>query len=55
MKVRIALIAWTATLLGLHAQTFMPDRFLLVIGDQWKDPASYVIADDGEFRCWPQH
>jgi hypothetical protein len=50
MKVRIALIAWTATLLGLHAQTFLPYRFLLVIGDQWKDPASYVIEEDGEFQ-----
>jgi hypothetical protein len=25
----------------------LPYRFLLVISDQWKDPASYVIEDGG--------
>ena len=28
----------------------LPYRFLLVISDQWKDPASYVIEDGGEFQ-----
>ncbi len=28
----------------------LPYRFLLVISDQWKDPASYVIEEGGEFQ-----
>jgi hypothetical protein len=32
------------------AQPALPYRFLLVISDQWKDPASYVIEDGGEFQ-----
>ncbi|MBM3746263.1 MAG: hypothetical protein FJW34_10745 [Acidobacteria bacterium] len=28
----------------------LPYRLLLVISDQWKDPASYVIEDGGEFQ-----
>ena len=28
----------------------LPYRFLLVIADQWKDPASYVIEEGGEFH-----
>jgi hypothetical protein len=28
----------------------LPYRFLLVISDQWKDPASHVIEDGGEFQ-----
>lgn len=28
----------------------LPYRFLLVISDQWKDPASYVIDEGGEFQ-----
>lgn len=41
----------------LHPQTRgaaglapLPYRFLLVISDQWKDPASYVIEEGGEFQ-----
>jgi len=30
--------------------TALPYRFLLVVSDQWKDPASYVIEDGGEFQ-----
>jgi hypothetical protein len=50
MKIRIALMAWAAMVLGAHAQTARPYRFLVVVNDQWKDPASYVIDEDGEFR-----
>ncbi|HWB85857.1 MAG TPA: hypothetical protein VG675_17070 [Bryobacteraceae bacterium] len=50
MKIRIALIAWIALVSAAHAQTVRPYRFLLVISDQWKDPASYVIEDNGEFQ-----
>ena len=28
----------------------LPYRFLLVIADQWKDPASCLIDEEGEFR-----
>lgn len=28
----------------------LPYRFLLVISDQWKDPASYLIDGEGEFQ-----
>jgi len=28
---------------------FKPYKVLLVISDQWKDPSSYIIEDDGEF------
>ena len=28
----------------------LPYRFLLVISDQWKDPASYLIEGGGEFQ-----
>ncbi len=42
-------------LLGLAATAAaqpkpLPYRFLLVISDQWKDPAGYVIDDGGEFQ-----
>ena len=32
------------------SQTPVPYRFLLVISDQWKDPASYLIEGAGEFQ-----
>ena len=28
----------------------LPYRFLLVISDQWKDPASYLVDGGGEFQ-----
>ena len=31
------------------APNSLPYRFLLVISDQWKAPASYVLEGDGEF------
>ena len=33
-----------------QGQKVKPYRVLLVISDQWKDPASYLIADGGEFQ-----
>jgi hypothetical protein len=33
-----------------RAASPLPYRFLLVISDQWKDPASYVIDAGGEFQ-----
>src|SRR5690242_10052495 len=52
MKIRIALIFLAALLvLGAQGQTVRPYRFLLVVNDQWKDPASFVIDEDGEFQA----
>jgi hypothetical protein len=36
---------------GVQAESVRPYRFLLVVNDQWKDPASYVIDEDGEFQA----
>ena len=51
MNTRIALTAWAAMVFAAQAQTVRPYRFLLVVSDQWKDPASYVIDEDGEFQA----
>ena len=32
----------------------LPYRFLLVISDQWKDPASYLVDSGGEFDSVPE-
>lgn len=33
-----------------QAPSSLPYRFLVVISDQWKDPASYLIDESGEFQ-----
>jgi len=33
-----------------HGQRVKPYRVLLVISDQWKDPASFLVAEGGEFQ-----
>lgn len=52
MRFRLAaLLPMALALQGLaRAQAPLPYRFLLVIGDQWKDPSSYIIEDGGEFQ-----
>jgi hypothetical protein len=52
MRFRLAcLLPMALSLHGLaRAQTPLPYRFLLVIGDQWKDPSSTIIEDGGEFQ-----
>jgi len=52
MRFRLAaLLTMALALQGLaRAQAPLPYRFLLVIGDQWKDPSSYIIEDGGEFQ-----
>jgi hypothetical protein len=49
---RLAATFCLALLFGLAGKagtSALPYRFLLVISDQWKDPASYVLEGDGEF------
>src|SRR5450631_3533886 len=52
MRFRLAcLLPMALSLHGLvRAQTPLPYRFLLVIGDQWKDASSTIIEDGGEFQ-----
>ncbi len=53
MRYRIAaglLLFLAAVGVAAAQQPPLPYRFLLVISGQWKDPASYVIDDGGEFQ-----
>ncbi len=51
MRVYRLLMVAAAMACGLAADLPpLPYRFLLVISDQWKDPASYVVEDGGEFQ-----
>ncbi len=48
---KLGVLALSLALAGgpLGARSGLPYRFLLVISDQWKDPASYVVEGGGEF------
>ncbi len=45
----VTLMASASVSAAARAEGPLPYRFLLVIADQWKDPASYVIEGGGEF------
>ncbi|MDA2939024.1 polysaccharide deacetylase family protein, partial [Acidobacteria bacterium AH-259-A15] len=53
-RIGIALVATLVFPLALAIPSVdspsLPYRFLLVVSDQWKDPASYVIEGGGEFQ-----
>ena len=51
MNIRIALTAWAAMVFSAPGPNGPAVPFSLAVSDQWKDPASYVIDDDGEFQA----
>src|SRR5574340_662953 len=49
-RIGAGLLLAAALVTGAASQTTsLPYRFLLVISDQWKDPASYVVEGADEF------
>ena len=46
----VVLLYFSYSSLAATSQTLLPYRFLLVVSNQWNDPASYLIEDSDEFR-----
>lgn len=49
-KLVLAALSLALASVASAAPPVLPYRFLLVVSDQWKDPASQVIEDGGEFN-----
>lgn len=48
---RFLVLSLLALAASLGARGALPYRFLVVIGDQWADPASHVLEPGGEFQA----